>query len=220
MDIWLDSVDVKLIAFASHLGILRGVTTNPSIIKASEQSIEEVIHAILPIHKGPLSIQVLSNQAEEIIEQAELLRDFSERIIVKIPVTQEGLKAIYSLSHLQLPIMATAIITPYQALFACHAGALYLALYVSQIEKPQAALEQILSQIKNRGFETQTLAASIHSLDQVDLCLKLGVPAITLNADIFKEIITDHPKTLSAIEKLRKDGSENLFSKPFSYEKR
>ena len=213
MDIWLDSVDIELITLANKLGILRGITTNPSIIKASGKRLEEIILKLLPIQKGPLSIQVLSNRAEEIIEQAELLRDFSERIIVKVPVTQEGLKAIYALSHLQLPIMATAIVTAYQALFACHAGALYLALYLSQIEKPQATVEQILFQIKTRGFETQTLAASIHSLDQVDLCLKLGVPAVTLSADLFQQMISDHPKTLHAIEKFRKETHEGVPSK-------
>ncbi|MCB1110600.1 MAG: fructose-6-phosphate aldolase, partial [Chlamydiia bacterium] len=141
MDIWLDTLDTKTIILGSKLGILTGVTTNPSLIAESGLSLEENINAILKCQSGPLTVQVTAVDHSGIIEQAETLRDYSERIIIKIPVTQEGLKAMESLSHLQFPIMATAVFTPFQALFACHAGAAFIAPYFSRIGNPLDALE-------------------------------------------------------------------------------
>ena len=140
MDIWLDTTDIKTITLGSRLGILTGVTTNPSLIANSGLSLEENIDAILKCQSGPVTVQVTAVDHSGIIEQAETLREFSERIIVKIPVTQEGLKAMESLSHLRFPVMATAIVTPYQALFACHAGASFIAPYYSRILNPLDAI--------------------------------------------------------------------------------
>ena len=219
MELWLDGVDTKLIKWGSQLGVLHGVTTNPSIIAHSGKNLEEALTGILKSHHGPTAVQVLAEQADDMIEQAETLRDHSERIIVKIPVTQQGLKAMHAcLSHLQLPIMATGIFTPFQVLLACHAGAVFLAPYYAHIKEtgtpPETALSVMLHTIKTYGFESKIVAASLNSLDQVATCLELGAHAVTLKPDLFHQLITDHPLTLGAIKTFnqaaKKKPSSNL----------
>lgn len=208
MEIWLDGVDPDLTKWGSKLGILHGVTTNPSIIADSGKRLEEALSLILKSHHGPTAVQVISTKAEDIVEQAETLRDHSERIIVKIPVTQQGLKAMHSLSHLQLPIMATGILTPFQLLLACHAGATFLAPYYSHIEKtgasPESTIDTMLHIIETYGFEAELIAVSFSSLDEVMKCLELGTHAVSLKPALFTELIGDHPLTSSYMEKFTK----------------
>ena len=222
MEIWLDGVDPDLTKWGSKLGVLHGVTTNPSIITDSGKSLEEALSLILKSHHGPTAVQVVSTKAEDIVEQAETLRDHSERIIVKIPVSQQGLKAMHSLSHLQLPIMATGIltpsqlptlfyhfpITPFQLLLACHAGATFLAPYYSHIEKTGASSEKTIDNmlhiIETYGFEAELIAVSFSSLEQVMKCLELGAHAVSLKPALFNELIGDHPLTSSYVEKFTK----------------
>lgn len=205
MDIWLDTTDIKTITLGSRLGILMGVTTNPSLIANSGLSLEENIDAILKCQSGPITVQVTAVDHSGIIEQAETLREFSERIIVKIPVTQEGLKAMESLSHLQFPVMATAIVTPYQALFACHAGAAFIAPYYSRILNPLDALEGIILMLDRYGFETGIVAASLKTEEHIDDCFQLGIDAITLKKDLFETFIADQSGTFEALDRFSND---------------
>jgi len=205
MDIWLDTTDIKTITLGSKLGILSGVTTNPSLIADSEKNLEENIEAILRSQSGPMTVQVTAVDRSGIIEQAETLTDYSERIIVKIPVTQEGLKAMESLSHLQFPVMATAIFTPYQALFACHAGARFLAPYYSRISSPLDALEGIILMLDRYGFETEVVVASLKTEGHIEDCFQLGIDAITLKKELFETFIADQSGTFEALDKFSKD---------------
>ncbi len=209
MEIWMDGTDAELIKWGNELGILHGVTTNPSIIAQSQDSIQKTLDNISKAHNGPIAIQVTTHRAEEIADEAEMLYDRFEKIIVKIPVTQQGLKAMHSLSHLQLPMMATSIFTPFQALLACHANASFLAPYYSQIQDgDKAATEAInlmLRTIKTYAFDVKIVAASIHSLSQMANCLEMGIHAITLSPALFHELITDHPLTLKCIENFDKN---------------
>ena len=220
MEIWLDGVDADLIKKGNQLGAIHGVTTNPSIIAKSNASLEETLSRIEKNHQGPIAVQVLAKKAEDIIEQAETLRDYSESIIVKIPTTEQGLKAMQSLSHLQLPIMATGIVTTFQALLACHTGVSYLAPYYSHIEETgvasENALAAMLHTVEYYGFETKVLVASLRSLDQMTICLEHGAHGVTLKPSLFNELIGDHPLTLKHIEKFSEDAKEGSPSKLIS----
>ena len=217
MEIWLDGIDINLIKLGGRLGILHGVTTNPSIISASGKNIEEVLSHVLKSHHGPTAVQILAEKAEDIVEQAETLRDYSERIIVKIPVTQQGLKAMQALSHLQLPIMATGILTPIQLLLACHAGAMFLAPYYTHIEKTgtsaETAMEKMLHIIQTYEFESKIVVASLHSLEQILTCLQLGINAVTIKPELFNKLISDHPITIDLIEKFHQAAKEGMPSR-------
>lgn len=216
MDIWLDTTDIKTIALGSKLGILEGVTTNPSLIAESGKALEEVLRDILKTQSGPVTAQVTAVDHSNIVEQAETLHDFSDRIIVKIPVTQEGLKAMHSLSHLEIPIMATAIVTPYQALFACHAGAHYLAPYYSRMPKGVDALEEILLFLDRYAFETKLLVASLKTEEHIEDCFQLGVDAITLKKELFQTFIADQSGTFEALDRFSSDWKKGKPSKLLS----
>lgn len=205
MDIWLDTTDEKLVTLGSQLGILKGVTTNPSLIAQSENNLEKNIDTLLKCQRGPIAVQVTAVDHSGIIEQAETLRDYSERIIVKIPVTQEGIKAMASLSHLQFPMMATAVFTPYQALFACQVGAAYIAPYYSKISNPLDVLEGIVLMMDRYGFETELVVASIKTMEDLDDCFHFGVDAVTLKKSLFEEFIADQSGTFEALDLFSKD---------------
>lgn len=213
MDIWLDTTDIKAITLGSKLGILKGVTTNPSLIGKSGKSLEENLDEILKCQSGPVTAQVTAVDHLNMIEQAETLREFSERIIVKIPVTQEGLIAMNSLSHLQFPMMATAIFTPYQALLACHAGAAYIAPYYSRMKNPLDALEGILLTLDRYDFETEMVVASLKTEEDLDDCFHLGVDAITVKGSIFETLVEDQSGTFEALDEFSKDWKSGKPSK-------
>ena len=213
MDIWLDTTDVKTITLGSKLGILKGVTTNPSLIGKSGKSLEENLDEILKCQSGPITAQVTAVDHSNMIEQAETLREFSERIIVKIPVTQEGLKAMTSLSHLRFPIMATAIFTPFQALLACHVGAAYIAPYYSRMTTPLDTLEGILLTLDRYNFKTEMVVASLKTEKDIDDCFQMGVDAITLKKELFETLIEDQRGTFEALDEFSKDWKSGKPSK-------
>lgn len=213
MNIWLDSTDIKTITLGSKLGILKGVTTNPSLIAESGRNLEDNIDAILKCQSGPITVQVTAVDHLGIIEQAETLRDYSERIITKIPVTQEGLKAMASLSHLRFPMMATAVFTPYQALFACHAGASFIAPYFSRIANRVDVLESIVLMLDRYGFETELVVASLQSEEDISECFHFGVDAVTLKKDLFEILIADQSGTFESLAGFSTDWKKALPSK-------
>src|SRR5690242_15483380 len=108
MEIWLDTCDINTITLASRLGILDGITTNPSLLAHAHEEPNKVISRLLDIQTGPIAVQVTTDETDEMIKQALALHAYSERIIVKIPVVQEGLAAIKTLVQEGVPIMATA----------------------------------------------------------------------------------------------------------------
>ncbi|QVL57299.1 MAG: hypothetical protein KFB93_07935 [Simkaniaceae bacterium] len=213
MDIWLDTTDIKTITLGSQLGILKGVTTNPSLIGKSGKSLEENLDEILKCQSGPVTAQVTAVDHSNMIEQAETLREFSERIIVKIPVTQEGLKAMASLSHLQFPVMATAIFTPFQALLACHVGATYIAPYYSRIRDSLDTLEGILLTLDRYDFETELVVASLKTQEDLEDCFHMGVDAVTLKEDLFETLTEDQSGTFETLDEFSKDWKSGKPSK-------
>lgn len=180
MEVWLDTSNLELI-HGAHIIPIRGVTTNPTIAGASHLPLEKLIEQILTIQKGFLCVQVVSDDFNLILEQAHLLLAISERIIPKIQVTQNGLRAITHLSQKGKKILATAIIEPRQALLAFLAGASYLALYMGKIEDlGQDPIEIIKSMHKMKlenGFTGKIMAAGIRKTAYVTTCSEIGVDA-------------------------------------------
>lgn len=216
MDIWVDTTDLKTIGLGHQMGILKGVTTNPSLIAQCDQPLEMILKEILQTQSGPVTAQVTAVDHSNIVEQAETLREFSERLIVKIPVTQEGLKAMASLSHLEFPIMATAIFSPYQALLACHAGVSYIAPYYSRMDNPLDTLEAILLMQERYGFDTEMVVASLKSEEHLSDCLHIGVDAVTLKKELFETLTEDQRGTFEALDRFSKDWKKAKPSKLLS----
>ena len=209
MEIWLDTADVELISLAKQMGILYGVTTNPSIIAKSKLELEEILEKILKVQNGPVTVQVTAQSAPEMIRQGEAIFQFSNRIVVKIPVTAEGLKGICALSERKIPTMATAIFDLNQVLLAARAGASYLAPYFSTIcEADQDGLEHFKSMyrlLQHYQYNTKLIAASLKSSEQVRQCVDMGVHAVTINPEVFNALIENHPETLKRLDRFNSD---------------
>jgi TalC/MipB family fructose-6-phosphate aldolase len=204
MEIWIDSIDTSLIVKAKAFGLLKGVTTNPSILKSSSSKLQ-TIETLLEIQQGPITLQVQSFNSEEMIQQGLAYREISDRIIVKIPVIQEGLKAISALKEKAVPVMATVIYNARQYFLAAQAGADYAAPYINAIQDTGIEAEIELSKMckikSNYGFKTKILAASIATLEQIDFCLNVGIDAMTLKKEIFEQLIENDPHTIQRVEK-------------------
>ncbi|HEV8052150.1 MAG TPA: transaldolase family protein [Parachlamydiaceae bacterium] len=209
MEIWLDTCDSEVISNAHRLGILYGVTTNPSILAKADENHDIVINRILDNQNGSVAVQVTAYNADEMIKQAEALRAFSDRIIVKIPVVQDGLVAIKHLSRKNIPIMATAIFQPHQALLAALAGADYVAPYVGRIfdEGIDAydSLETMQAIYKTYQFKTKILAAALRTPEQIMKCARLGIHAVTLKSTLFSQFSADDESTLNCLSVFAED---------------
>lgn len=209
MEIWLDTADFGLIETAKQMGILHGVTTNPSIVAKSKLAIEDLLEKILEIQSGPVTAQVTAKDSAKMIEQGIALHQFSNRIVVKVPVTTEGLKAIYSLGQNKIPVMATAVFDSGQVLLAAKAGAAYIAPYFSSIcEADPSGVNEFNSMLKLLRYyrlPAKLLAASLKTADQVKECIELGADAVTLNGEVFSAFIDNHEETMERLQKFEKD---------------
>lgn len=212
MLIWLDTINEDAIKEAIELGLLFGVTTNPIILASSQKPLRETLQGLLDIQDGPLAVQVLSEDSYDMLEEGKDLFTFSDRIIVKTPVSKEGLKAIYLLSQEGIPTMATTVFTPSQAFMASMAGANFIAPYFSHIEKSgRNALQTLRSMVhilNVNQLTTEVIAASINSIEQFEQCAEIPVPHITIKDSLFKQLIDTSPMTSEWVEKFRKAASK------------
>jgi transaldolase len=209
MEIWLDTADLALIETAKQMGILYGVTTNPSIVAKSNESVEDLLTKLLKIQSGPVTVQVTAKDGAQMAAQGEALFRFSDRLVVKVPVTTEGLKAIHALREKKIPTMATAVFDSNQVLLAASAGASYIAAYFSAIcEADMEGAEQFKSMhrmLDRYRFPSKLLGASLKSADQVRQCAELGAHAVTLNREVFLSFIENHPETTKRVDQFTKD---------------
>ena len=220
MEIWLDTADLTTIGQAEELGILHGITTNPTLVSKSGLSLEDLLDKLLDSQNGPVAVQVVGDRSSDIINQAELLTAHSPRVIVKVPLTIEGLKTIRRLTEKNIAVMATAIFEPYQALLAFKAGAHYLAPYLGRIKdfglNPHEVLASMQELQENYNFQGKIIAAGIRDLDTFMFCALYGVAAATLNEENFKELLEKHDGTEKAVSRFREDWKEAKESRIFS----
>ena len=171
MEIWLDTTNIQTVKKASQYGLIRGVTTNPTLIAQSQRSLEEVLEDLLNQQSGPVTAQVVSDDPLEMVQQGQALYSFSNRLIIKVPVTKSGLEAIHLLSKQNIPTMATAVYHTHQALLAALAGADYAAPYLGRIEKagmnPWSTLQTIVHLTTMYRLKMKILAASLQGIDDV-----------------------------------------------------
>ncbi len=211
MEIWLDTVNAAVIKDAAQMGILHGITTNPSIAGASGLCLEELLENLLTLQPGPVTVQVTTTKSETMLVQARALHALSPRIMVKIPVSAEGLKAIHALGQEGIATMATAIFDSNQILLAARAGATYLAPYFSKICENDVdgldVFKSMLRLLRHYNFPSKLLAASLQSAEQLRECAEVGAHAVTLKDRVFQEFVQEHPSTTECIERFAKDWS-------------
>lgn len=204
MEIWLDTTEVRPIQTAARFGLLSGVTTNPTLIAGSKRDLEEVIEDLLHYQEGPVAVQVTGKTTVDMVQQGQTLHGQSNRLIIKVPVTKEGLEAIHLLSRQGILTMATAVFHTRQALLAALAGANYVAPYLGRLEKeggdPWNLLREIAHLFQTYRLKTNILAASLPSVEHVIKCGEIGIFGVTVKEDLFEKLIQSDPLTVREVE--------------------
>jgi len=197
--VFLDTAFVEEIKAAKEWGILDGVTTNPTLVAKTGKGFMEVVQDILSMVDGPVSLEVVAQDAQGMVKQARQLRSLGEQVVVKIPATQEGIKAVKILSQEGVPTNVTLVFQPLQALLAAKAGATYVSPFVGRLEDIGHDAMDLVFDIKhifdNYGFETQIIVASVrhpkHVLDAARMGANICTVPFKVMEQLFKHALTD-----------------------------
>ncbi|MGG7097163.1 fructose-6-phosphate aldolase [Clostridium sardiniense] len=208
MKIFIDTANVEEIRMASKLGVLSGVTTNPSLIAKEGRDIKEVIEEVCSIVDGPISAEVMSLNGDEMVKEARELSKIHKNIVIKIPMCEEGLKAVAILSKEEIKTNVTLIFSPLQALLAARAGASFVSPFIGRLDDIGNPGIEIIEQISDmftiHGIETEIIAASIRNPMHVLDAAMAGSDIATIPYNVIVNMIK-HPLTDAGIEKFIKD---------------
>lgn len=208
MKFFIDTADVAEIKEANALGILDGVTTNPSLIKKSGRPFADVAREICKLVEGPVSLEVTSVECAGMLKEAEQLAKFGDNVVIKLPLIPEGLKACKVLSGQGIKTNVTLCFQPVQALLAAKAGATYISPFVGRLDDLGQDGMEIIPQIRqiydNYGFETEILVASIRNPIHVLDAALAGADVSTIPFSVFKQLV-HHPLTDKGLAQFLKD---------------
>ena len=198
MKIFLDTANIPSIKTFVDMGILDGITTNPTLIAKENREFTELVHEILRIVPGPVNLEVVSQESEGMIREGHELASLGPNVVVKCPMTPEGLKAVKRLHKEGIKTNVTLIFSPNQALLAAKAGADYASPFIGRLDdvgqEGMKIIEEILSIYRNYGFDTQVLVASIRHPVHVVEAAKLGAHVATMPPDVLDKMLK-HPLT-------------------------
>lgn len=208
MRIFIDSANVEEIKELNSMGFLEGVTTNPSLVAKEKRDYKEVLQEICSIVNGPISAEVLALEYEGMITEAKELAAIHPNIVIKIPLTESGLKAIHTLHQEGIKTNATLIFSANQALLAARAGAAYVSPFLGRVDDigndGLILLEDIMDVFDQYLLETEVIAASIRHPMHVVQAARLGSHIATIPYTVIKQMIK-HPLTEAGIEKFIND---------------
>ena len=208
MKFFIDTANVNEIRKAWDLGVIDGVTTNPSLISKEGREAVSLLKEICSMVKGPVSAEAVSMTADEMVKEAESLAKIHENIVVKIPMTEDGLKAVKKLSGMGIKTNVTLIFSPTQALLAAKAGATYVSPFVGRLDDISHSGMDLVGEIidiyGNYMFHTDIIVASVRNPLHVVEAAKMGAHIATIPYSVIIQLIK-HPLTDIGIEKFLKD---------------
>ena len=208
MKFFLDTANVDEIKRINELGLVDGVTTNPTIIAKEGRDFEEVIKEICSLVDGPVSAEVTGSQAEEMIAEAEALAKWARNVVVKIPMTEQGLKAVNTLSKKGIKTNVTLVFTVAQGLMAAKAGATYISPFLGRLDDigtdSMALIKNLRKVLDNYGYKAEIISASVRGLEHVEKVAELGADIATIPGNLFPKLWS-HPLTDKGIEQFEKD---------------
>ncbi|MDO5716721.1 MAG: fructose-6-phosphate aldolase [Tissierellia bacterium] len=212
MEFFIDTANLEEIQEIAQWGILRGVTTNPSLIAKEGRDFRTVVQEITDLVDGPISAEVNSYDAKSMIEEGRELASIHKNIVVKIPMTEEGLKAVSVLSKDGIKTNVTLIFSLNQALLAANSGATFVSPFIGRIDDigydGLACIEEIVDAFITHGIETRIIAASIRNILHVNQSALLGCDIATIPYKVFKQM-AHHPLTDKGIESFQKDWEQH-----------
>lgn len=208
MKLFIDTANVDEIRSAAELGVICGVTTNPSLIAKEGKVFEDVIKEITTIVDGPISAEVVAADAAGMVAEARELAKIHKNIVIKIPITLEGLKAVRILSAEGIHTNVTLIFSPAQALLAAKAGATYVSPFIGRLDdisdNGMHVIEDIAEIFDIHGIKTEIIAASVRGPQDVTDAAKCGAHIATVPYKVILQMIR-HPLTDNGIERFIKD---------------
>jgi transaldolase len=209
MKFFIDTADLDEIREANDLGVLDGVTTNPSLCyKIGVEDFEGHVAAICDIVEGDVSAEVISTTHDEIMEEAHNLASIADNVVVKVPLIKEGIKAIKTLSDENIRTNCTLCFSASQALLAAKAGASYISPFIGRIDDISSDGMQLIADIvqiyENYGYETEVLAASIRHPMHVMEAARLGADVATMPMNVINQLLK-HPLTDIGLERFIND---------------
>jgi len=208
MQIFLDTASVEDVREAVKLGVVDGITTNPSLIAKSGKALRDVAVAMCELVQGPVSAEVISTEFEPMKKEAENVASWHEHIVVKVPLTHAGLRVVAALAPKGIRFNVTLCFSVNQALLAAKVGASYISPFVGRwddIDKPGIDLiPEIIQVYENYGYPTQVLVASVRSPLHVSQAAMAGAHAVTIPPNIFDKLIK-HPLTDIGLAKFLAD---------------
>jgi len=208
MKFFIDTADVHEIREAHTLGLVDGVTTNPSLIAKSGRKFKDVIKEIAAIVDGPISAEVISLEADGMVKEAKELVKIHKNIVIKLPMTPEGLKACKTLTAKGIKTNVTLIFTPMQALLAAKAGATYVSPFVGRLDDisqdGMGIIEEIRTIFDNYGYTSEIIVASIRNPIHVLNSALIGADICTIPYSVMLQL-SKHPLTDAGIKKFLED---------------
>jgi len=208
MKFFIDTGNIDEIKEGLKLGMVDGVTTNPSLVAKEKKDFNTVVKEILAIVTGPVSLEVVSEDAEGMVSEGKNLAKMAENVVIKVPMTTEGLKATRTLSELGINVNQTLIFSPVQALMAAKAGARYVSPFIGRLDDISHTgmdlVEQILAIFDNYAFDCEVIVASVrHPLHVLQAAL-LGADIATIPFKVIQQL-AKHPLTDIGIERFLDD---------------
>lgn len=208
MKLFIDTANVNDIREANDWGVICGVTTNPSLIAKEGRVFEEVVKEITGIVDGPISAEVISLEADKMVEEAIPLSKIHNNIVIKLPMCAEGLKACKKLTAMGIKTNVTLIFSAAQALLAANAGATYVSPFLGRLDdigmEGMALISEIVDIFNAQGIGTEIIAASIRNPVHVTAAARLGCDIATVPMNVLRQMI-NHPLTDIGIERFLKD---------------
>jgi len=211
MQFFIDTADIDAIKKANDMGLVDGVTTNPTLIKKAGKEHEATIREIASIIDGPISVETLSTNAEGMIKEAEEYQNWGNNIVIKVVMSPEGMKVVKELSSRGIPTNVTVTFSPLQALIAAKAGATYVSPFVGRLDdishNGMDLIAQIVTIFENYSFDTKVLVASVRHPIHILESATIGADVVTVPPATLMKLF-DHPLTDKGIAQFLEDAKQ------------
>ena len=208
MKFFIDTANLEEIATANELGLLDGVTTNPTLVAKEKRNSEELLKEICTLVDGPVSAEVVSTESKGMVKEARQLAKLADNIVIKIPMITEGIKATKILAKENIRTNVTLVFSPVQALMAAKAGASYVSPFIGRLDDISTVgigiVEEIVTIYENYGFETEVIVASIRNPVHVLDAALIGAHVATIPFKVLMQL-AEHPLTQIGLERFLAD---------------
>jgi transaldolase len=211
MKIFIDTADIGEIREAAAMGVLDGVTTNPSLVVKTGRKYKDVVLEICELVDGPISAEVLGTTYDQIVEEGREWAKLHKNIVVKVPLILDGLKAVRTFSKEGIPTNVTLCFSPTQAMLAAKAGATFISPFVGRLddisEDGMELIDSIVTIYQNYGYETEVLVASVRHPIHVVQAARIGADVCTIPFKVIEQL-AKHPLTDIGLKKFIEDGAK------------